>query len=188
MKAPRARTVRTVAGRTIAVAVLIAAVIAGTIVLAVALLPAHRTTGDTTPTVPPTTRALIEDPHPVVHSLDPTTVPAPVRPAPPGAGTRAGSPPAVTWTMSGSCTRSASAFACHVTLSSSDGLQSAGFVAVYPATSGRKGCEAAAPLDHDAASPRGQCSQPLATEVLAVYSVSPFSDAPVLATAHLSWS
>src|SRR5262249_24593478 len=151
--------------------------------LAITLMKPSRTTGDTMPATT-TTRPVFTDPHPVIHSIDPTTAPARPHSAP---GKPAGSSPgtvAVKWTLSGTCTHAGAAFACHVTLTSSNGLQSAGYVNAFPTAGGSTGCGATGALVHDSALLNGHCSTPFAANVLAIYSVSP-DRGSALATALL---
>jgi hypothetical protein len=96
--------------------------------------------------------------------------------------------PAVTWTVGGSCSHSGQTFTCHVTVAASNGLQSGGFVKVFPERGNGQDCVASGALVRDAVSLGNSCAFPLAANVLAVYVVSPYGNSPVLASEHLPWT
>lgn len=96
--------------------------------------------------------------------------------------------PAVLYSISGGCTAIGSHFKCHLSLTASDGLASAGYITVYPSAGGKRDCVAYEPLASDAASIDGMCRTPYATTVLAVYSLNPAPTNAPLASAYLPWS
>ncbi len=96
--------------------------------------------------------------------------------------------PVVTWTVGGSCSHSGQTFSCHVTVAASNGLQSGGFVTVFPERGNGRDCVASGALVRDAVSLSNSCAFPLAANVVAVYVVSPYGNSPVLASEHLPWT
>jgi len=94
---------------------------------------------------------------------------------------------AVSWKVSGSCSRSGRTFLCKVEVMASNHLQSGGFVDVFPAKGYDPACQWRGELSRDSAIISGTCEKPFANSVLAVYS-STVNVNPSLAKANLSWS
>jgi hypothetical protein len=98
-----------------------------------------------------------------------------------------GEPP-VTWKISGACQTAGTAYACHVVVAASNGLQSAGYVGIYLYTQYGHVCGERLPLAHGSVTASGQCPfRPVSSRV--VYSVSPLaSDGTNLATGTVPFS
>lgn len=96
--------------------------------------------------------------------------------------------PVVSYDFAGSCSAQRTTFNCHIAVEASDGLRSAGYVTAYPSVRGAGGCTSSEPLDSDVAIIEGTCTMPYAQRVLAVYSLTPGTSAPRLATSYVSWS
>jgi hypothetical protein len=95
----------------------------------------------------------------------------------------------VTWALTGSCVKSAGTFTCRATVKASNGLQSGGFVEVYPGLGYRPDCEQHGPLVRAAVTITGTCPTALAPTVLALYTATSVVSADqVLARANLPWS
>jgi hypothetical protein len=92
--------------------------------------------------------------------------------------------PTVTWSLSGSCQAEGVTYTCHLTLSSSDHLISAGFVTLNLVTASGDHCSNYAALGNDAVTLRGSCAHPPIGPALADYALTPApSSGEVLAKA-----
>jgi hypothetical protein len=129
----------------------------------------------TLPTAPPPAPAVAANPLPAA--------------TPPGTySTLRGQPP-VSWRLTGACQASGDSFSCRVTVSASNGLESAGFVAVYLSSGYGQVCGERAAVARGSATLSGECSFHPVAGVQAVYSLTPLA-APSsnLATARLPLS
>jgi hypothetical protein len=94
----------------------------------------------------------------------------------------------VVFSLAGSCTASAPNFSCRLSLRSSNGLASGGYVSVFPSLSNTQLCRSSGALVHDSVSLTGTCAVPFASLILAVYSLAPDADPSRLASAYIPWS
>jgi hypothetical protein len=192
-------------------ALVMAAVVGASVIVAIALLSPKRTSVDETSMTTTTTIPVLVDPNTAVIPLDPVTTilrattPHRSNPTLPAssvarsndrssqAPTTAFSPtlrgaPPVSWALSGSCTHASANFICHVAVKASNGLQSAGFIEAFPESGYRNDCVVINPLARGAVSLSGECPYTMAPNVLIVYVLAPGPKAPVIAYAHFPWS
>jgi hypothetical protein len=119
---------------------------------------------------------------PTVGSPAQTSSPSPAPSTPPASSN-------VTWKIAGSCSATGSSYTCLISVNASNGLNSGGFVVVYPARGNGPGCRGYGTLADDKVSITGQCQLPLAPDVLAAYTTSlDTKDVSPLASAHVPWS
>lgn len=96
--------------------------------------------------------------------------------------------PPVFYGLSGSCAAASEHYACRISLTASDRLESAGFITVYPGVHGEKGCSSSGPVVRDAVDIAATCTDSYSPAVLAIYSLTPAAGQVPLASTTLAWT